>query len=138
MITAYSNGQADQEIKYVKAWQLPFLVVWNKLWNLCRRPLVKVWQQDIVHLAAKIKTEMTLKLMPVIYDHMRSGCAECSWLYSFLRAQPFTSQIEQALRTNYCRVHAVDYLGFYTQYEQWFVESHVLSDKVCGFKSNRK
>lgn len=136
MNAVYSSTETNQ-VYVVKAWKLPFFLIYNKIWNLLRRPLVKMWQREVIQLAAQLKQRLAFELLPTVYSQ-RHDCPECAFLYSFLKGQPFTSQIEQALLHSPCSKHHESYRAFYIQHEALFIRSHQLSDQICGFRSLRK
>jgi hypothetical protein len=132
----YKPLKSEQPV--IPSWKKPFLLAHSHLWNLWRRPQVKRWQAELLQIADAIKTDLSTTLLPELYDKMRAGCQVCAFHYSFLKSQPFTSQIELALTKQACLNHIEAYMLFHELHEQMFDRSHELSDLICGFKSNRK
>lgn len=136
MNLAYSDPITNK-VTLVAKWKIPFLIIHSYVWNFLRKPAVASWQNRVITIASIIKADLSSELLPELYDNMRQGCSSCRDLFGFLRGQPFTSEIEKALTKHRCETHYASYYQFHILHEKLFIESHELSDRICGFKSNR-
>jgi|SRR5581483_3061574 len=136
MLKVYQQDNKPPVI--VPSWKVPFLRIHSFVWNLCRRPLVAKWKNDVERIAVAVQEALKEQLLPELYDNLRAGCPSCRDLYGFLRGAKYVSQIRQVVTKEYCRDHFEPYLQFGLIYDELFKQSHELSDKICGFKSNYK